>query len=281
MQDSFANYMKKEVIRYIKEELNKGISISDIRKALLRGGHHKGLIEEAIYALQKENFNLERAMREPVKSKTLAEELYAEVLSSIIDYIQFQKKQGYTAKEIKSVLLRHGHSEHIINQAIAAVETDSNSKTNFRALKFIICLVGFVVFLLWVGASTKDDFSKILSGFFPALASLLVIGLMENKLNYRQQTFLWFVPFVFSGVFFILGGSKSYPIFEGMKIFNLAVLSLIISMIFAIILIGQSKEEQQPEPITAKGKKKKVEEEKEEIGTAVEQRPKIREIRPA
>lgn len=286
MHDSFAKYMKKEVVKYIKKEVDKGIPVKEIREKLIKGGHHYDLIEEAILSLLKHNFNLENAANEPIRSDTLAQELYAEVLASLIDYIEFQKKQGYTTKEIREILIKYGHSREILDSAIASVEKGRYSDTHFKGIRFILLGFALVIFLLWVSASTNDAVSKILVGFFPSIASLLVIGIMVNRVKYKQLVFLWLLPFIFAGVFIVLGQSGSYPIFDGMKIYNLAVLNVILSIIFALILISPEKLSEEPEPMEDLVKKERVKEVKREVKTEETaqkqqmQRPRIKEFRP-
>lgn len=299
MQDSFANFMKKRVVRYIKEEIERGSSIGGVRRALLRGGHKHDLIEEAILALEKENFNLERALREPVKSQTLAEELYAEVLSSVIEYIQFQQKQGYGPEEIRDILLRYGHSKEILDNAISEIKRDSHREFRSGSIRLVSLIVLLFAIIFITGYYTGDGLDRIFIGFFPTIATLLVIGLMANRVTSKQGTFLWLSPFVFVAAFFIVGQSQSYDILLKMDTIKLAALNMALSLISATILLNPTREEQEPEPISdlvkerekaeemEKARMEKIKsEEKEDVGRvkeAVEENPKMRikEIRPA
>jgi len=246
MSDEFGNFMKKEVIKYIKEELDKGISLQDVKSVLIKHGHKLDLIEEATLELLKHNFDLEKALKEPIKDKTLAQEMYAEILSSLIDYIEFQKKQGYKPKEIKQILLQQGHSEDILNSAIKSVEKGANSNSHFGNIRFLILLFLMVIFVLWVGSQTGDDISKILTGFFPAIATLVVIGIMGVRIPHKQQVFLWLLPFIFSGVFLILAQSGQYSIFESMQVISLTFLNVILALIITVVLINPTKIENEP-----------------------------------
>lgn len=286
MPDSFANYMKKEVMKYIKKEVDKGIPIKQVRGALLEGGHRHDLIEEAILDLLKHNFDLKKASAEPVKSETLAQEMYAEVLGSLIDYVEFQKKQGYSTKEIKEILLEYGHSGEILDNAIKAVEKPGHADAHFKNIRFIASLFVFIVFLLWVSASSGGNISNVLIGFFPAIGSLILTGIMVNRLPYKQKIFLWLLPFVLTAVFIIISQSGTYKIFEGMEVYNLAVLNIVISIIFSLIIISSERTEEEPEPMSdlvkkemKKGMAKPREEKKEEPKQPP--RPRIREIRAA
>ncbi len=288
MQDSFADFMKKEVIRYVKEEIDKGHSTEKIKRALLKSGHKHDLIEEAILALKKENFDLERALKEPIQSETLEQELYAEVLSSLIEYIQFQQKQGYSIDEIKNILLRYGHSKEILEDAVSAIKKDGKRAPNLNNIKFGLLLTLFLVFIFLVSYSTGDGFDKVFIGFFPTTASLVLIGIMINRVTLRQSTFLWLAPFVFVAVFFILGQSQSYDVLSKMDIIKLSILNISISMVAAIILINPARDEAEPEPMKdlVKERHKKEGKEKEEIKEIKEEiktkpRMKIKEMRPA
>jgi len=290
MQDSFANFMKKEVIRYIKEEIDRGHSIGKIKGALLKGGHKHDLIEEAILALEKENFDLERALREPVKSGTLAEELYAEVLSSLIEYIQFQQKQGYSLEEIKGILLRYGHSENIISDAISAIKKDGRREASLNNIKFGLLSILLLVFIFLVGYFSGNGLDKTFIGFFPTVASLILIGVMINRVTLRQSTFLWLSPFVFVAAFFILGQSQRYEILSGMDFVKLTILNAAASVVIAVILINPARDEIEPESMEDLVKRKRSEEKvkeerqvKEEVIKEEQPKPrmKIKEIRPA
>ena len=62
--NDISQFMKNELVKYIKSEMSKGHSLSTIKHALLRGGHHTDLVNETIQILIKHNFDLKPARTE-------------------------------------------------------------------------------------------------------------------------------------------------------------------------------------------------------------------------
>jgi len=47
--------LKKEVVDYIREGLNRGFKLEDIKKRLIDAGHSRDNVDDAIAAVKKEN----------------------------------------------------------------------------------------------------------------------------------------------------------------------------------------------------------------------------------
>jgi hypothetical protein len=243
MQQSLTEYMKKELIFYIKQEYDKGHSVNQIKNALFNGGHHKDLVSEAIDALRKHNFNVVKALDEPIK-KHLDQEIYFNIMNSLIKYVEFHIKRGYTTSKIKSILEKYGHSEEMIEKAIIeATKTKSieskktpqkkekNQTKSFADIIFIFTLFGLIIFTT---ASTLDPFEIVLISFLPSL--LTILGTEIAIRNNLEVMYIWLVPFIFTGVFAVL--SYNGIMGHSIEYIKLIGLNLVLSFIFVYIKIS-------------------------------------------
>ena len=249
MEDTYAHYLKKEVIRYIKEEMDKGHPLYGIRRSLLEGGHHQDLVQEAIETLKRKNFDVNAAMREKVKSKALAQELYGKIISSLVRYIQYQMEHGYDVEEVRSVLISHGHHKEIIEEAMKAITIPDKETVDYHNFVFVGSIIVFLLGSFYLSFLIDESIGLVMIGLFPAFATLIIIGVMINKVNEGIKNLLWFLPFVFGGIFFILGNSGSFPIISGMEFENLSVFNIVLGMVLATIFIAPVSKPTQPEPM--------------------------------
>ncbi len=116
--EKLSQYIKRELIHYIKQEMEKGQPIEKIKKILLDSGHHRDMIEEVIEDLKKHNFDVEKAASEKLRAEHLKEHLYHDVKVMISDYIKAQLRLGHKMDDIKAHIARSGHSEKLIEDAI-------------------------------------------------------------------------------------------------------------------------------------------------------------------
>lgn len=236
MMQSLTEYMKKELIFFIKQEYDKGHSLKKIREALLEGGHHKDLVREAISALRKNDFNVVKALDEPIK-KHLDQDLYYDIMNSLIKYVEFQLKKGFTPKKIKKILKEYGHSEDIIKQAIdAAQKTSSQMPWLIQALEYGF-LVLFALFLVFISGSTQDSMDIILFAFSPVIFTIVAVYVgMRSKVQY---SLLWLAPVALTLIFSILV-TLSPSLAYGMETMKIAVLNVVLGIIFVYIKISRT-----------------------------------------
>jgi SOS response regulatory protein OraA/RecX len=233
---SLTHYMKKELIFYIKQEYEKGHSLTKIREALLEGGHHKDLVKEAMSALKKHDFNVVKALDEPIK-KHLDKELYYDIMNSLIRYVEFQLKKGYEPKRIKKILSDYGHSKDMIEQAFNATKKEANPNPWLSKSLEYGYLVVFALFLVFLSGSTGEGIETILFAFSPTIFSIIAVYVGKySKLDY---SFIWLAPVVLVGIFAILT-TLSPMTNNGMEVLKLSTLNLGLSILFVYIKITET-----------------------------------------
>ncbi|MFC1697551.1 hypothetical protein ACFL1H_04420 [Nanoarchaeota archaeon] len=240
MDSSFSLFLKKELMEYINQEIEKGYTIETIANNLLRGGHNKNLVDEAIMDLNKHNFNIINAMREPLKLRGEKRELYFDLLNSIIKYIEKQLEEGRSLNEIKEILLDYGHSKKTIDSAIKKVTQGETVKifSNMAILKFIGLSMGIIVLLFLTSGATEEPLSLVFFGFFPTIVMLLVGYVLR-----MEKTFLLVMPFLLSLIFYLLGTQAGVEMFTQMDVGTLTFINLILSLLIGFILMEPKKEE--------------------------------------
>jgi hypothetical protein len=163
---SLTEYMKKELVFYIKQEYDKGVPLTTIRKALLEGGHHTNLVKEAFSSLKKHKYNLVKALNEPVKSN-LDKELYFNIMNSLVKYIEYQLEAGKDIDEIKKILEHYGHSKDLIEKAISSVNNQLPKAKNIaRYIDGFLYSWGSCFTVLPCGSNTRT-FRTYRVGSFP------------------------------------------------------------------------------------------------------------------
>ena len=245
MQD-ISRYLKKDIVYYIKSEIEKGNSIDNIRKALLDAGHHHNLVDEAIRALKIHNWDAIKAMNEPLHS-SLQKELYFDVLNSIIRYIEYNISIGKTIPQIEAALLRSGHGQETIMEAIEEVLSRHNPSSEptvgsetLKNLVKIISVIAFVVLLALLSSSTKSSIGTVFIGLLPTVFTLIISVAFIDRI--KVKSFLTILPFTFVMLFVFAGAFGGFSMFNGMDIKSLAIINLVISLFYVGIIIGSSSD---------------------------------------
>lgn len=235
--ESLSEYMKKELVFYIKQEYDKGIPLSKIKTSLLSGGHHKNLVAEALSSLKKNKYNLVKALSDPVKSN-LDKELYFNIINSLVKYIEFQLSAGKSSEDVKKILSRYGHSDKIIKAAFSKVGKELPTVDNKVRILDMGVIVGFIIFLFVVAGLATEPLEIVLLGFLPCVLILAVSNILALRKVNKEA--LWALPFVFILIFI---GLSFIPesVFTGMDIFKLSVFNLIFSLGYIEIKILRSK----------------------------------------
>ncbi len=236
--ESLTAYMKKELMFYIKQEHDKGMPISHIKTALLRGGHNQDLIKEAMRSLKRNKYNLAKALTEPIKHD-LDKVLYFNIINSLVKYIEYQLSVGRSMTEVKKILEKYGHSENVIN---AAIERINQTRPPINAYaKFIeIGLSVFLIVLTFIVAGlTEEPLGLILLGFSPIYLTIFVTILVVK--NRRSTKRLWFLPVISNAA--LLGGLfLQFEPLEGMKLGNIIFFNMAYSLLYVAIVISQTQD---------------------------------------
>jgi len=197
-------------------------------------------------------------MNEPVQSK-LQQDLYYDVINSLVRYIEYNIAQGRTIHEIEKSLSSYGHSQDTINSAIKTVlnrrkdyKTTSSPKINVQNLIIIISIVAFIVLMLLLSSSTRESIGKIFIGLLPTLLTLIFSVAFIHKL--KVKSFLTILPFTFVMIFVFAGAFGNFEIFQTMDIKSLAIINLVISLFYVGIIIGTGPDE--PVKISTQEKEK-------------------------
>lgn len=233
------SFLKKELIKYIKEELNKGNSIKSIKKTLLKAGHHRDLIKEAIFSLEKHNFDVIKALEEPISGR-LKKDMYFDVMNSLIKYTEYQLEQGFQIHEIEEELLKYGHSEETIIEAIDTAMS-KRKETMLNTPIIVLIVVTLILALFVLSSTTQVALSKIILGLFPTLLTLIVSVALIKRIKVKHV--LWVVPFLSLVVFLFIATSDRFYVFRNMDLKNLSLVNLVISLFYVFLIITSTEEE--------------------------------------
>ncbi len=227
---SLTEYMKKELVFYIKQERDKGVPLSQIKRSLLSGGHHTNLVKEAMRSLKKHNYNLVRALNEPIKS-SLDKELYFNIMNSLIKYVEYQLAAGKTEKEIRKVLSDYGHSKEVIDKAMKGMETEEIKITPYtKYIDFLFTLLFFGMIFVVSGVA-KEPIEIVALGFLPTILTIIVLNLsIKNKM---LRKYFWVYALSFSFIFLITGMTSLVEL--NMEFFRLAMLNIGLSLVYTYI----------------------------------------------
>lgn len=227
---SLTEYMKKELVFYIKQERDKGVPLSQIKKSLLSGGHHTNLVKEAMRSLKKHNYNLVKALNEPIKS-SLDKELYFNIMNSLVKYVEYQLAAGKTEKDIRKILSDYGHSKDVIEKAMKGMKTEEVKIKPYT--KYIdICFTAlFFIMIFVVSGLAKEPIEIVALGFSPTILTIIMLNASITNKNLRK--YFWVYAVAFSFLFLIIGMTTLVEL--NMEFFRLMVLNIILSFFYTYI----------------------------------------------
>lgn len=242
--NGFDSYIEKNLVQYIKKELEYGYSFEAIKHALYQR-HNKNLIDSVISRLAHEGFKQKRRAE---ASKDINEDMFNYLTNLIIEYIQKQQKKGFKLNHIKEALKNYGHSELVINASIEAVlygkepEFPYRAKPKYNVLTFL--LIAFLGITGILAYTTQESIANIIIGFFPIGLTLLFMFVSDKILPTR---FTLVAPVIFVGIF--AGLVFASNAFTNMEAEKLLVVNLIGSFIIVLLstdytLIREQKIEQ-------------------------------------
>ncbi|MBI5389375.1 hypothetical protein HZB01_03280 [Candidatus Woesearchaeota archaeon] len=263
-----SKFMKKELATYIEQEMDKGHTLTSVRSALLRAGHHKDLIDAIITLLKKHNMDFSKVLEEPIHYPPLQKTIYYDLVNSIVKYTEDQLSRGYSLEEIKERLYAYGHRHDTVEAAIKTVQGDDplakipKDETQFfkkmaPALTFFILLAGLLVFLLYIAIATGTEVQIILLAFSPAILSLVF---SRAALAYLTPRFMvWLIPILFTGGFYYLTTTQKSALVENLQIPELTGLNFGISLVLVgilyVLLPAATPIHKKPKPENIQGKK--------------------------
>ncbi|MFP4117888.1 MAG: hypothetical protein ACLFTR_03105 [Candidatus Woesearchaeota archaeon] len=234
---SLTHYMRKELIFYIKQEYDRGVPLSRIRKSLKEGGHHQNLVKEAMTALKKNDYNLIKALNEPIRSD-LDKDLYFNIMNSLIRYAEHQLSSGKSEKEIRKVLNDYGHSEDIIDKALKGANKEIPSLSRTMRRIDIGMLIGILLLILITAGGTNNPLVLIIGAFVPTLLTVIILNVQSFEGG--GQSLMWAYAPLFSIIYLILG--EMGILNEGYQHFNIAMLNMAISLGYTYVKALRSRE---------------------------------------
>ena len=240
--ESLTEYMKKEIIFYIKQERDKGIPLSKIKKSLLEGGHHTNLVKEAMRSLKKHDYNLVKALNEPIKSQ-LDKELYFNIMNSLVKYVEYQLSSGKKVSEIKKILSDYGHSKDIIEKAINGIKgNEPKTSVFFKRLDIIFTILIFSIIFL-VSGTANEPLELVLFGFIPTILTIVVLNVPNiTKDSKMFLSYMWLFPLIFSLGFLLIGIAGITRL--QFEFFRLTILNLALSITYTYIKSARIYESQ-------------------------------------
>ncbi len=252
MQDRFEYFMKKELVKYIDQELAKGHSLPHIREILLNKGHQRNLVEEAIVEVKRSNLKQE----EVKPGFTLKKEMQTELHDSLVKYIKEQLHHGHHIKAIRAHLLNHGHSYDIITRAVNAVATEHAPKkkpskkllfpprkqANVKdQLDLVVNLIVLLILIWIISLTTKEAIYVVGIGLLPCLLTVLVGPSMLDLSRPEHKNYILFLPFVFVILVFLLFALIPLPFFQYMNLRVLSVVNVILGILLGLFMVYVDK----------------------------------------
>ena len=237
---SLTQYMRKELIFYIKQEYDRGVPMARIRKSLMEGGHHQNLVKEAMRALKRTNYNLIKALNEPIKSD-LDKELYFNIMNSLIKYAEHQLASGKSEKEVKKVLSDYGHSEEIIEKALKGVKDEIPGDSKVLMRLDIGMVLGTVLVILFSAGGANEPLHLVVGAFTPTLLTIAMLNLQSFSKGGKGLAWVY-APF-FAFAFLLLG--ETGVLGHGYNLLGLAMLNLIISLAYTYVKSIRNKDVQE------------------------------------
>jgi len=197
------------------------------------------MVDAAIAILKKEGFAVKH--KKP-KTKKLDRELFYHVVRLLQEYYIKQKERGYAAHQIKSALLKFGHSEDAVLAALEAVEYGKRPTfeepfvySGVPRYLFPIGLLGFVALVIGISASAQEDPIRLALLFSPVLATMFVLKFSYNRTKNKQSLLgvsVILTIAMYAAMFFGQG------MFSGVEAELISGLNFITSFLYSMLFVG-------------------------------------------
>jgi len=236
--DSFHEYMKQQLKRYIKEEQKKGVPIEHIVQILLNAGHENNVLDEVVREMQAEQAGAVAEQPADAAEKDIVANLKASILGFM------GQATAKEAKEAKAEI-KKGGSEAIVEEAIQEDEVEQETFIA-EGTTFYLYIAALVVLTLFTAGQTGDDFVYVAMGLAPAFLNTFISFALIRVADYVPGFML--LPAVVGGAFYALGATGRIPIMARMEVDALAIINVVLALFFnlALIVVHSIK----PKPIT-------------------------------
>ncbi|MFH1134107.1 MAG: hypothetical protein V1735_06465 [Nanoarchaeota archaeon] len=238
--EDLPSYMKKELIKYISQEMSHGFSLGKIHGVLAKKGHAPDLVQEALEALKRNNYDPQKAVLEPIDDKLRAR-LLRHIIDCLIHYITFYKARGFSLEKIAQALKDYGHTEETITQAIEEIRKRNRKQDErFRMTIISIAIISIVAFLMVITFLTGATTPRVLAGFLPLLVTVLVA---INVMRQKSRNLIWALPAILCIAFFIIGKTGEVQALRYMDTAVLSAVNLVLSYVYLFLLFQPLPEE--------------------------------------
>ncbi|MBU0756927.1 MAG: hypothetical protein KKF44_02590 [Nanoarchaeota archaeon] len=234
--DSFHQYMKKQLKRYILEEEKKGVPLETIEQALLDAGHKRNVLDEVFSELEKE----EAGLKSEVPDGAVEKDMVSNVKDSIKGF--FGQIQSKDVKKVKKEV-NGSSNEDIVEEAIEEYETEKETYM-LEGFAFVLYLAALIISVFYVAGTTGDEIMYVAMGLSPAfINSFISFGLV--KFSEYAPVFM-LIPIGVAGAFFALASSGIVASFARMEYEALAIINVGLAIVFNLLLIVISSSKPRP-----------------------------------
>lgn len=151
-------------------------------------------------------------------------------------YVEEQLDSGHHITSITEHLLKYGHSREEIDAIIEDIldEEEIRKRSFIKRAAELLFVVLFVMFILWVGASSDSPGEAVFVGFLPTIVFIILSFVVVEK-RFKKDL-LVVLPLIIGFLFYISGTLSSISIFENLEIAKLTLLNLILSYVFVLFI---------------------------------------------
>ena len=177
----------------------------------------------------------------------------------IRNYILKELERGAHINAIRYNLLKHGHPDFVVDEAIKDVQHDRAMeevshgqpfsdiniafKTIAQNLLSFLFIVFFIILMFLTSVGTHVSFITILLAFSPTIISIVVVGVAKRYLPHKELLFLWCVPLLAAALFVVAHQYALINAFAKIDLLGVGILNIILSCVYiGLSLIGRKKE---------------------------------------
>ena len=212
--------MENHLSGYIIFQLKQGYRLNDIKKALLKYGYDKILVEEICKNINSSQYKPSKIKK--VALKELNEDLYLYLQNLLVDYIIKEQNQGYTIDVIKKALINYGHHPTMVKKAIKAAKKGTLSSFHskiklspeFTLGISLILMLGFILSMIYI---SQESIFLVFLSFVPALVMIFInFAIIINTSNKKLVQLLPLIS-VAGIVFIFIGLLEISPVMRSLS----------------------------------------------------------------